>query len=243
MFQSRFGSYLNSATPDLLLASDSKIQQFLQWIKQKSLSVNVTYKLTAVRGFYLYLALDLALRARALNLALNLRIPVSALALALDPALDCALDFDLVLACALLAPALLAPALVLDFDLAVRASAFDLDPAQDDVLKHQLQQLHDRLPDSSKDNKDQFKQWWKTHGIQWREDLRQVMIIHRNIGHDWQFTDDQRQLLQQYHDANLLLVELLNSYCYVSRHVRESIETTLLLPIEELRMRNVELRK
>jgi len=196
---------------DLLLASDSKIQQFLQWIKQKSLSVNVTYKLTAVRGFYLYLALDHAL---AVFFALR------------------ALGFDFALAARAFALAL-----------ALAARAFDLALAQDDVLKHQLQQLHDRLPDSSKDNKDQFKQWWKTHGIQWREDLRQVMIVHRNIGHDWQFTDDQKQLLQQYHDANLLLVQLLNSDCYVSRHVRESIENTLLLPMEELRMRNVEARE
>jgi hypothetical protein len=59
----------------------------------------------------------------------------------------------------------------------------------------------------------------------------------------WELTDNQKQLLQQYYDANLLLVQLLNSDCYVSRHVRESIEETLLLPIEELRMKNVELRE
>ncbi|MBC7516319.1 MAG: signal transduction protein, partial [Alkalinema sp. FL-bin-369] len=137
-----------------------------------------------------------------------------------------------------------ARALDLDLDLNLaRDFARARDLAQDDVLKYQLQQLHDRLPDSSEDNKDQFNQWWRTHGFRWREDLRQVMIVHRNIGHDWQFTDDQKQLLEQYHDANLLLVELLNSDCYVSRHVRESIEETLLLPMEELRMRNVEVKE
>jgi predicted NACHT family NTPase len=63
------------------------------------------------------------------------------------------------------------------------------------------------------------------------------MIAHRNIGHDWQFTDDQKQLLQQYYDANLLLVECLNSDCYVSRSVREEIEATLLLPMAEIEKR------
>jgi hypothetical protein len=61
-----------------------------------------------------------------------------------------------------------------------------------------------------------------------------------------QFTDAQKALLQQYYDANLLLVECLNSDCYVSRSVREEIEATLLLPIselEKLRIENVELRK
>nr|WP_322719785.1 hypothetical protein [Nostoc sp. ChiQUE02]MDZ8232839.1 hypothetical protein [Nostoc sp. ChiQUE02] len=57
------------------------------------------------------------------------------------------------------------------------------------------------------------------------------MIQHRNIGHDWQFNDDQRQLLQQYYDANKLLVDCLNSECYVSRSVRQEIEDTLLLPV------------
>jgi predicted NACHT family NTPase len=67
------------------------------------------------------------------------------------------------------------------------------------------------------------------------------MITHRNIGHDWQFTDDQKALLQQYYDANLLLIECLNSDCYVSRNVREEIDATLLLPVAEidkLRMQN-----
>ena len=60
------------------------------------------------------------------------------------------------------------------------------------------------------------------------------MITYRDIGHDWQFTDEQRQLLQQYYDVNFLLVECLNSDCYVSRHVRQSIEDTLLLSMVEL---------
>ncbi len=68
-------------------------------------------------------------------------------------------------------------------------------------------------------------------------DRPQSPIAHRNIGHDWQFTAAQEGLLQQYHDANLLLVECLNSDCYVSRSVREAIEDTLLLPIEAIEKR------
>ncbi|OUL25453.1 hypothetical protein BV378_15405 [Nostoc sp. RF31YmG] len=56
------------------------------------------------------------------------------------------------------------------------------------------------------------------------------MIKHRNIGHDWQFSEEQKELLQQYYDANQLLVDCLNSECYVSREVRQQIEKTLLLP-------------
>ena len=58
------------------------------------------------------------------------------------------------------------------------------------------------------------------------------MIQHRDIGHDWQFSDEQKALLRQYYDANKLLVDCLNSDCYVSREVRQEIEEGLLLPIQ-----------
>ena len=58
------------------------------------------------------------------------------------------------------------------------------------------------------------------------------MLEHRNIGHDWQFSKEQKQLLQQYYDANKLLVDCLNlPDIYVSPNVREEIEATLLLPL------------
>ncbi|MEQ9666955.1 NACHT C-terminal helical domain 2-containing protein [Coleofasciculus sp. G2-EDA-02] len=63
------------------------------------------------------------------------------------------------------------------------------------------------------------------------------MIQYRNIGHNWQFSDSQKQLLKQYYDANKLLVDCLNSDCYVSQEVRQEIEDTLLLPIAEIEKR------
>ncbi len=79
--------------------------------------------------------------------------------------------------------------------------------------------------------------WWEINSQAWIEQLQTVMIKHRNIGHDWQFNNEQKQLLQQYYDANKLLVDCLNSDCYVSRDVRQEIEETLLLPIAEIKKR------
>ncbi len=59
-------------------------------------------------------------------------------------------------------------------------------------------------------------------------------VNRRNITLKWQFSEAQKKLLQQYYDANKLLVECLNSDCYVSREVRESIESTLLLPLSSI---------
>lgn len=53
------------------------------------------------------------------------------------------------------------------------------------------------------------------------------MIEHRNIGHKWQFTKAQWELLQKYYDANQFRIDCLNSDCYVSRKVRDEIEATV----------------
>lgn len=59
------------------------------------------------------------------------------------------------------------------------------------------------------------------------------MIKHRHIGHDWQFSKKQQDKLRQYYDTNKLLVDCLNSDCYVSRAVRDEISETLLSPTAE----------
>jgi NACHT domain len=106
-------------------------------------------------------------------------------------------------------------------------------------IEDQFKSLHSMLPTINDDRN--CLNWWGVNGEGWIEKFRKTTIECRNIGHDWQFTDDQEALLQQYHDANRLLVECLNSGCCVSPSVREEIEATLLLPVEEidkLRMQN-----
>ena len=63
---------------------------------------------------------------------------------------------------------------------------------------NKLQQLRMTLPTSN--NCENFRQWWQTNGLQWTNQLRQAMIEHQNIGHDWQFTDEQKQQLKHYYD-------------------------------------------
>lgn len=98
-------------------------------------------------------------------------------------------------------------------------------------LERELKQLKAQLPDLDKDTA-RFQAWWKAFGGAWTEKLRAVMIKHRHIGHDWQFSNKQQDKLRQYKDANKLLVDCLNSDCYMSRAVRDEILETLLLPIK-----------
>ena len=75
--------------------------------------------------------------------------------------------------------------------------------------------------------------WWRENRQNWINQLKAILIKHRNIGHDWQFSDEQKQCLQQYYDANRLLVDCLNRACDVSQNTRQEIEDTLLLPMSE----------
>lgn len=243
---------------DSLVASDEKLHQLLMWVNQKSLSVKVPYKAAAVRAFYFALDRDLD---RALDRILD-RALVPALDRALVPALDHALDRDLDFALdpaldhdlvPTLIPALdlaldrtLVPALIPALDLALdpilvrvlnptllRTFNRVLVRALEPELRQSLQQLKEQLPDPNSDE-ERFKQWWKAHGQAWTEQLRAVMIEHRNIGHDWQLSYQQRQVLTQYYEANQLLVNCLNSSFNVTPAVREAIEETLWLPIAEI---------
>ena len=60
------------------------------------------------------------------------------------------------------------------------------------------------------------------------------MIEHRNIGHKWHFSDRLQQRVEQYGNANKLLVECLNSNCQLTPAVRQEIEGRLLLPVAGL---------
>jgi predicted NACHT family NTPase len=105
-------------------------------------------------------------------------------------------------------------------------------------LGESLQQLQAQLPDVD-DEEEKLKQWWQNNGQAWAEKLRSVMIEHRNIGHNWQFNYQQQQALEQYNNANQLLIDCLNSDCYVSRKARQEIEDTLLLPTSEIEKRKL----
>ncbi|MBD1808956.1 hypothetical protein H6F98_26385 [Microcoleus sp. FACHB-SPT15] len=66
--------------------------------------------------------------------------------------------------------------------------------------------------------------------------MRNEIVKYRNIGHELQFSNQQRRTLEQYYDATLLLVDCLNNASDVTPEIRSHIEDTLLYP--SLRLRN-----
>jgi hypothetical protein len=50
----------------------------------------------------------------------------------------------------------------------------------------------------------------------------------------WQLNDEHWGMLRAYCYANSLLLNCLNSECYVNRDVRQALQSTLLLPFNEI---------
>jgi predicted NACHT family NTPase len=239
---------------DSSISKDDPLQQFLGWAQQKTCSVNAPYNSAAVRASYMSLALkrlahnhtinltralDLKLnldldrvRARASNpnLDLDFTPELTRIDLELDQFLSQALRRSEAIIATLNSPDLPQPyAQTLSQSLNC-AQTCALDPKFNNTLKG----LKAQLP-NPEENFSVFIEWWNTQGQIWVDTFRAAMKEYRNIP-DLPFTYSENKLLE-YLEANLLLVNCLNSSCYVTRSVREEIEDTLLLPIAEIEKR------
>ncbi|HEY9606502.1 MAG TPA: NACHT domain-containing NTPase, partial [Allocoleopsis sp.] len=211
---------------DALVAADRKLQEFLDDIDQKCGSLATDYKPAAVRAFYFTLFLD-----RDLGLAVALDRN-----LARDLAPELALDLELARAFSLAQSLAKKPdlkqILALSFALNLegllqRESDFG-EQKKRSLLVASFQHLKAQLPDLA-NGREYSLQWWQTNGQIWQSQFRAMLIEYRQIGHDWQLTPAQLEVIKQYYQANQLLVDCLNSGCRCSSAVRADIEATLLL--------------
>ena len=99
-------------------------------------------------------------------------------------------------------------------------------------MKEALQNLRKQPPQESKDL-ETIKQWLVENIRGWSIQLKGVMIKDCDIEREWGFTEEHYKSIQEYFGANNLLLECLDN-SYVSRKVREEIESTLYLPFEKV---------
>lgn len=202
---------------DRLLVGDRQLQSLLQWVNQKAESAQVPDRIQSVRAFYLTLGRAIA-QSNPLNLANVLaRTLVLDLDLCQNRNLNADLAFDLARALETKDGEDLGLDLDLDLSLALEYAQEMSDPR----LAKALTELINTCPD----NADSDIKWQY-----WANNLRQQAIDYRNIGQIWDLTLNQIEQLSQYCQANRLLVECLESDCYVHQSVRQAIEKSLLLP-------------
>jgi predicted NACHT family NTPase len=210
---------------DGLLSKDDSLQKFLRWVGDKSKLAKAPYGKAEIRFFYFDLILNLStnyddhddiFKIDHFRIRNALYAP------------DLSFDQDL---CTLYAFAsnglsaffgFCAGTIYRDF-MRILNQVGDNYPE----LKLELESLHTQLANPAYEWELQ-KQWWQENWQTWFGQLRSVMIKHRNIGHNWQFSSAQTKLLHRYYEASLLLVECLEKSC---SSVREEIEETLCLPI------------
>ncbi|MEH1960661.1 MAG: NACHT domain-containing NTPase [Nostoc sp.] len=202
---------------DTLVAQDPYLQEFLTWGSQKSRTIPTQTKDATVRAFYLALS-------RTPHIASHF-----ALASSLEQGmfLDVALD-DLLLECAIDGNQDFA-----HIHTCGEALSNILGIVLDVGLHKSLQKLSEQLP-NSRQSQERFGLWGQTNYSAWAEQLKITVINYRNINHEWQFSQEQQQMLQRYYDANQLLLDCLHSNSEVTAAIRQEIEATLLLPIKEL---------
>jgi predicted NACHT family NTPase len=215
---------------DTLISNDQKIQGFLVWLQQKSSCVADSGQVMATRIFYLLNEFALAhiYVQNSLERAFCYSMNVEG-----NMMVDHALSRILVCAEAMQRSSFGtdSSSLFLDHAYALTlALATVLSYSLEPHLRRSLQGMSDQLPNPS-ENEEKFTQWWVARGQEWTRNLRTLIIEQRNIGHDWQFSQHQKNLLHQYHDANLLLINGLKRASCITPVARQKIEATLLLPI------------
>ncbi len=202
---------------DALVAQDPYLQEFLSWASQKSQQIPAETKVATTQAFYLALAKTpniVGQFALACTLDQGLFLDAALENLLLELAIDHSQDFAYVNACS-------------------EALNNILTTVLDAGFYKSLEQLRDKLPSPSQ-NRERLQSWWQKNYSAWVEQLRVTIANYRNIHHPWQFTTEQKQVLQRYYDANQLLIDCLNSNCEVTAAIRQEIEDTLLLPQKEL---------
>jgi len=238
---------------DILVCSQEKLQVFLSWVNQKSkisleniinnkarlfyVSLNVDFwvdtndkelskleidDLETRSSYYIYLAHELNLRLdmyinSVLNDALTL---INVFSGNLEFELHCDEVDNIALS------------IEQDFESI-------LDFIVDPKLKRVLQNTIKSLPSIHHIWDTPYQEWWQLNGKLWTTKLRQIFLNNFDMGHDWQFSNKEKEILKQYYEANEFIVKCINK-CILSDVIYQEIADTLFLPISELEIRKLE---
>ena len=241
---------------------NDSLQEFLVWLSKKTNKVTTLWKLAVIRACYFFISLECEFTSafpiiksidpnwdRELDRVYYL--PHSSgfdMDLILAHSLGCDLDLSLYRVLVHTLSYANEPTIELPPSLASRFSAlnaFYFSMARDEAkninyalkfdisskLKELLEKIKTQIEIKQPNIINTIKHRKET-SLSFVEELREVMIEEHDIGHNWQFSNNQKELVKQYYKANELLVDCLNN---VPQKVRSHIEDTLLLPIAEIR--------
>jgi hypothetical protein len=217
---------------DKILEENEKLQQFLGYVQQKSLIHQTSVKLSAIRAFYFDIDFDID-QERRLSLLLdpsaNYLVCGSFFARVLkntdfEEGIHIAEKYDQNLA--------LGERKISEVSSANEAVYIALKYAlESNQLQPEIKNILEKLyqKDAQPDNDELDEEKLKVIADKSRSLAKKTRQIGSN---DWQFDDEEKKLLKKYYEANLLLIECLNTDCIIERKLRKEILDTLLLPIQ-----------
>lgn len=213
---------------DKLLENNQNLQRFLRDVNKKSLTHNVSVKLPAIRAFYFDIDFEID-QERQVSLLLDKSANY----------LVCGSFFARVLK-------------NIDFEEGIHiAENYDQNLVQGQrkisqassaneamyiALKYALESNHLREETRNVLEKiyHQDAQLDEEKLKHLADESRSLAKKTRQIGsHSWQFDDYEKKLLKTYYEANLLLVECLNTDCIIEHQIHQNILDTLILPLED----------
>jgi predicted NACHT family NTPase len=217
---------------DKMLFEKTNLQKFLKYIQEKSSAHKLDIKPAAVRAFYFDIDFNID-QQRRLSLLLdplaNYLVCGSFFARVfieteLEDGIKIAEEYDRDLpkkSLKIREASSANEALYIVFKYALKHEKLD------SKLKNALNKIN--LEDAQIIQKDKFNEEKLNHLA---DESRNIAKKNRHIGTDaWNFSSDEKELLKQYYKANLLLVECLNTDCFIDPKTRQEILDTLLLPI------------
>ncbi len=229
---------------DILTAKSQGIQSFLRWIHQASVSLNYSveneYSEAAVRSYFLTFGHDLTLAAKidtkltvdgGSDLARHMAYSLKSLKASLvdirnlyASVNECCLNISSQIS--------LTKKIVqsIERNASLSSQLKQLKARPDYLIQAALNVKHPK-------DIDNIHRWWKTQGNSWAKKLKEILNAfheYQSSISDWQFFDLKEPLFMQYYYANCLLIDCLNSGCYVSVETRSRIYHSLLLPYGEI---------
>ena len=231
---------------DELILSDPSLEAFMNLAAEKSLLVQTPYRNRVNRAFYVALFIDSAADLDSdLYIGPSPFIPVD-ICLSLDPSfsLKAANELDL--------------DLYLYHCLALYSHLRLQDPVSDSIdesLTYSIENTLKKAGNLSPDLKVELREWnmqipshkdwsnfqesWQEYGTAWTERLRAILIKHRAIGHNWNFTGLQRSKLYRFYRINRMILTIIKSGSFVTKSVQEEVKNTLFLPNPKTKQRQV----
>jgi predicted NACHT family NTPase len=238
-----------------LIQHDRKLQDFLEWVNAKSCKVHSPYpqKEFAIRAFYFKMGIKSQLHFYT-GCMFDFYFDTIGTSMSIDTFL-----FDRLILAFERIPRFIDEGFETEFhaedgqkyinyELYRELASIDLssrihlesDPNLSPELIESLEALEELVPPFLED-REKYTQWWEDNHIDWANNLRDIIISHRNIGIEWEFSEEQNQLLVKYDYCTKLLFDCINANSHLDKlEIGNIITSTLFLPVEESEKRKLQ---